>query len=291
MSVLTKVLVVLVTVLSVVLVALVVPFVANQEQYKSKYEQERAQRSAAEASARVAESRATAAEENDNELVARYQAEANAKTTQINLLQTQLAQARGENESRIGELAQTKADQSRLAAANDQLSKMLDAMRGELTERRDKMVELELKLVEATDQVNELTSQFQTASVSIRRLREDLAAREETLRDYENRITKLPQDIRDQMMAKTSAAAPYVPEVAIHGQVQKIEAVAGETFAQLNIGKKDQVAENMKFIVYRGDQFLGTLVITLVDEDSSVGRVVLQQGAIANGDAVRTGGL
>ncbi len=291
MSVLTKALVVLVTVLSVLLVAVVVPFVANQENYKEQAEQLQDTVSAARQSARVLQSELDAAQANRTQLIRDYEAQAQAQARQTNQLMQDLAQSRGAEQAVAVALEQAKADQARLTATNQQLTRMLQATNDELMTRRNEMVTMELKLIEATDQINELSSQLDTLNVSVRRLREDLAERDSVLRDYEAKIAKLPQDVRDRMAAVEETSAAYVPNVTIYGQVQKVEKLAGDTFLQLNIGSRDNVSTNMKFVVYRGQQFLGTMVVTLVDEDAAVGRIVLQKDAVKVGDAVRTGEL
>lgn len=291
MSVLTKALVVLVTVLSVLLVAVVVPFVANQENYKEQAEQLQDTVSAARQSARVLQSELDAAQANRTQLIRDYEAQAQAQARQTNQLMQDLAQSRGAEQAVAVALEQAKADQARLTATNQQLTRMLQATNDELMTRRNEMVTMELKLIEATDQINELSSQLDTLNVSVRRLREDLAERDSVLRDYEAKIAKLPQDVRDRMAAVEETTAAYVPNVTIYGQVQKVEKLAGDTFLQLNIGSRDNVSTNMKFVVYRGQQFLGTMVVTLVDEDAAVGRIVLQKDAVKVGDAVRTGEL
>jgi hypothetical protein len=293
LSVLTKVLVVLVTIFSIVLVALVVPFVANQQNYQQQLQTEQASRQAAETAARVSQAEVQAAQEKRDELVVKLQSQVDASSSQINTLQRELAQAQAQVAGGGNELERLRADQSRLAAANQQLSAMLDSVRAELTDRRTKNVEMERRLIEATNQVHELNSQLDTANVAVRRLREDLAGRDQSLQDLQDRIAKLPPEARNLVVAAAAdtGSAPFVPENPIQGQVQKIEDMAGQSFVQLNIGRRDNVTENMKFIVYRGQQFLGTAVVTLVDEGSSVAKVVLQQSPIRQGDLVRTGAM
>jgi len=292
LSVLTKVLVVLVTIFSIVLVALVVPFVANQQNYQQQLQTEQASRKAAEAAARVSQGEIQAAQEKRDELVVQLQSQVQAAAAQINTLQRELAQAQAQVAGSGNELERLRADQSRLAAANQQLSAMLDSVRAELTDRRTKAVEMERRLIESTNQIHELNSQVETANVAVRRLREDLAGRDQSLQDLQDRIAKLPPEARSMLAsAADTVSAPFVPENPIQGQVQKVEDMAGQAFVQLNIGRRDNVSENMKFIVYRGQQFLGTAVVTLVDEGSSVAKVVLQQSPIRQGDSVRTGAM
>ena len=62
-------------------------------------------------------------------------------------------------------------------------------------------------------------------------------------------------------------------------------------FAQINVGTADHVAKNMKFLVYRGTTYLGTLVISNVDTKASAGTLELTTGQQVNkGDGVLTGG-
>ena len=84
--------------------------------------------------------------------------------------------------------------------------------------------------------------------------------------------------------------ASFVPETPIRGQVTRVEQIDDETFVEVNVGTNDGVATNMKFLVHRGSQFLGSLVITNVDVQSSAGRMQLLQGQVAIGDAILTGG-
>jgi chromosome segregation ATPase len=291
LSVLTKALVVLVTVLSVLLVAVVVPFVANQEHYKNQADELQGTLTSARQSARVLQAELDKAQASRTQLIRDYEAQGQAQARQVNQLMQDLAQARGAEQAAAVAFEQAKADQTRLTATTQPVTRMLEATNQELMTRRNEMVSMELKLIEATDQINELSSQLDTLNVSVRRLREELAEREAQLRDYENRIARLPGDVRDLMLAAEPTADAYVPSVTIHGQVDKVDQIGAETFVQLNIGRRDQVAVNMKFVVYRGQQFLGTLVITMVDEDAAVGRMVLLQSPLQAGDAVRTGEL
>ncbi|HEX7010561.1 MAG TPA: hypothetical protein VF184_11295, partial [Phycisphaeraceae bacterium] len=61
------------------------------------------------------------------------------------------------------------------------------------------------------------------------------------------------------------------------------------TLVQVNVGRSDGVQENMKFMVHRGDQFVGNLVIEAVDADASAGRIVLAKDQIQPGDAILAG--
>jgi len=51
----------------------------------------------------------------------------------------------------------------------------------------------------------------------------------------------------------------------------------------------DGVVERMRFVVQRGDQFVGTLVITAVEQRNSAGQMKLVDQEVTEGDIVSAG--
>ncbi|MCH9022207.1 MAG: hypothetical protein IID32_05540 [Planctomycetes bacterium] len=73
--------------------------------------------------------------------------------------------------------------------------------------------------------------------------------------------------------------------VPIRGQITEVR----EGLASISVGSAASVRKGMKFLVYRGDQYMGDLQITHVETSESAGLVVLQRGSIVRGDSVTTG--
>jgi hypothetical protein len=104
-------------------------------------------------------------------------------------------------------------------------------------------------------------------------------------------LAQLPSDERAKMIEQDSAIRPFEPQTLIKGQVTAVKQFENETFLQINVGSSDGVAPNMKFMVHRGNQFLGSLIVTTVDKKAAAGRLKSQQSSIDVGDNVLTGGL
>lgn len=290
MGVLTKVFVVLVTVLSVLLVALIVPFVANTENYKEQLEDSRTARAAVEELATLRQNELNAAQSRDSEMVTVLKSQAQNLSTQINLLTQQLADSEAKARSESEKLAKFEADWSRLIATNQQNTQMTQELRVELTERREKMVEQQTQMIELADRNNELESQIEAMTRQVRRVHEQLTQLQEQNADLEQKLAQLPPQWQQKILSEEIEAAPFVPETPIRGQITKVQQLKDELFVQVNVGENDGVIANMKFLVHRGNQFLGTLIITTVDAQNSAGRMQLTQGEVAVGDSILTGG-
>lgn len=293
MSILTKIFVVLVTILSVGLVALIVPFVANTENFRSRISDLQAQLAVAEAKARDYQVEINAAQDRIAQQIEELNRTINTDKQTINNLQSELARARDENRTTAAELAQEKATVSLLSAAENQNATLLASLQRELGELREEKVTTSQRLIELADANNELAGDRQTLERNVRRLQEQLTAIEEQIATREQQIAALPQEIRDQYFRGRETVADargYDSDVPIQGQVTKVSSDAGETFVQINVGERDQVKPNMRFLVYRdGNQYVGTIVVSAVDTDAAAGRVVLSNGQIAEGDRVYTG--
>jgi myosin heavy subunit len=293
LSVLTKVFVVLVTVLSVLLVALIVPFVANTQNYRQLYESAQSQARGAEVKAASVQAEINAAQEANALRVAELNNKNQQLTATINTLQTDLADARANGAKSASDLAKLQADVSRLSAAANTSASLLDATRSELSQWREKAVAADTQLIQRADRINQLESTNETLVRSVDRLREQMTALQEQSKELEKLWASVPESVRQQVTGQTASAdgGEVASTVAIRGQVTKVETMDDTTFVQLNVGSNDGVRPNMKFLVHKGDQFVGTVMVSAVDANASAGRVTLAQGTITAGDAVLTGGF
>jgi len=286
-SAISKVLVVLVSFMAVLLVAITVPFVYNTENYASQVEQAEKLAQAAQESARQREAEIKNLQEQESRRVAELQSEKNQLTSQINGLLSELASVSAELEDQKSANAASKADVSRLAATVEQYAEITR----DLQEKRDDLLATNLqkdtRLIELADRNNVLESQKGTLERQVRLLQEDLTATKETVAELESTLSNTAVASADTGMQDT----PFEPTgPAIQGQVTNVSSSAGEKFVQVNVGSNDGVSQNMKFLVHRGDQYLGTLIITRVDSNAAAGRVELAQGDISVDDQVLAGG-
>lgn len=290
MSPLTKVFVVLVTVLSVVLVALVVPFVANTENYKAKLAVAQSDRDAAAARAKGLETAAGIAAERDAERVANLVNENRLLTTQRNEYANKLGDISSSLSSERAAKGKADADVSRLSASNAQLTSITAALQTELSLRRKENEEKQATAIAQADQIRDLEGAKETLSRQVRSLQQQVVAVQDRNKTLEDAMARLDPSTRAQIMGGEQTGGPeFEASTPILGKITAVQRVAEDTFVQINVGKNDGVQANMKFLVHRGNQFLGTLVITTVDARAAAGRLRLSQGDIVAGDAVLSG--
>ena len=289
MSVLTKLFVVLVTVLSVLLVALVVPFVANTENYKEQLTKEKERRVAVDQIAAIRQSDVSVVVDGIDDQIRSLKSENKDLIRQMNLLWSKLADAEARELAERARNDQIHADVSRMIAANEQHAEMNMALSSELTQRRNAMINLQTKMIELTDRGTELEGQLATADRQVRSFQEQMIEREEELQDLNDRVAKLPPDVRSQIYSG-EVSEEFEPQPKLVGRIVNLNAIGDQTFAEIDIGQNDMVKENMKFLVHRENQFLANLVITELDAQYSAGRLTLVEGPVQVGDMVLTGG-
>lgn len=286
MSILTKIFVVLVTVLSVGLVAMIVPFVYKTEKYQEKYNQEYQRRIQAEDSAAL-NSQALQGLNFANSEQARILREENTKLkTDVTRLQGDRANLESQLALERGNSTAVQAQLSRLSAAMSQQTDLNKILQAEVAERRTEGEKNKVALTELTGRNNELQTQNSVLERIVKRTAEELAALEQANSQLTQKLAEVPVEYRDRSSPK---ALPVEASTRIEGQVTQTRKIDTDTFVMVNVGKKDGVSENMKFFVHRGDKFLGTLIITNVDQKAASGRMVSLVQDIQSGDAVLSG--
>ena len=290
MNVVTKVFVVLVTILSVGLVALVVPFVANTEHFRQKAQEAEAAVLLAQQTAQLRQSQLADVQQKDSQMVTALKGENANLLGQINHLTQQVEERQTQLSSSQAKNASYEANLSRLTAASQQQARIITEYEGELKERREQVLKQQTQIIQLIDRNKDLDSQLQALERQVRRVSEKMTQLEERNSGLEIKLAQLPPEWQAKLLTEEAPAGPIVPKSPIKGTVTGIERFDDETYAQVNVGKTDGVLENMKFLVHRGSQFLGSLIITTVDARSAAGRLELLQGEVTTGDAVLTGG-
>src|SRR5690606_9131386 len=123
--------------------------------------------------------------------------------------------------------------------------------------------------------------ELQEKTTTLATLTEQVRLMQEQLKDAQDELAKRQtQQVVAAASTGTSTAPAPLPSVSIRGEITAVESVGDQTFVAINVGKQDQVAEGMHFIIHSGDQYVGSLTITKVDLNSSAGRVTLKRGDI-----------
>lgn len=299
MSIFTKIFVVLDAVLSVLLVALVVSFVMNTDTYREKY---KAAEARAAAEAQKAESRTADLAAND--------AVAKARESE---LQNQLAALDNSLRERTGQLQEA---QQQLVAANNagadvrsQLASLTNglnqattinaALQDELKERREAMLKLQTRSIELSEQVREKSTQAETLLREVRVIKEQMSDLENQNKEIAAKLQQAgskPEGTTAQsapagVIDMTKGGSGFDSRVIIRGLITHVQKLGDDMYVAVNVGTNDQVKEGMRFIVHKGDQFLGDLIITKVDLNSAAGRITLQKADIAPNAEVLAGNL
>lgn len=283
MHILTKVFVLFAAVLALLLAALTIPFAYNASAINDAFLNERDAKDAA-----LGQLQAQSAA---------YDAELNRLQGELATVQNQLAQReaaindlRIENARLLTDKRTAENARDAIAGQVDQLSETINTQTelvanysAEVTGLRDAELRFRREKLQLEDRINDLESQNEVLAQTQRALQEQLAEARETM-----------DSGLGQRSGETGAGEPFVfSGPAIVGRVREVERddATGQLLARVDLGQNDQVRENMKLFITRGDeQFLANLVIVETDLDWSVGRIdTLGTGAeIRPGDLVRS---
>ena len=286
MSTLTKTLVLLVSVMVLFLCGVVTVFVANTEDYKSAWESQKLKSQAASATA-------LAAEEALKRGLARRDTLIQIQSS--NILALELENGRLLRDWETAKQEKSLADSTSATAIQvmESLRKTIQdmytgqtAIQKELDDAFDKMTAAQVQAVDLRRELNrERVRADSLDALSRQRL--------EKIYEIENENSK----IRAQLEQVTVASRKWVPDedvgqvpvgltgVPIRGQITEVR----DGLASISVGSAAGVRKGMKFLVYRGAQYMGDLAISHVEPSEAAGQLVLQRAGIVKGDSVTTG--
>lgn len=286
MHIATKIFVVLAAVLSIALAALTVMYAVNAETIRSEY-----------ASARLAAESAEAALTAQQEQHARVEealrgelqqqrdrvADLSSRVAELNVRQGELriekvkaeqtAQTSRSEVTQLGEATQTQAD-------------LISMLQDEVSRRRESEVRAREQRLELEDALADLQSQNQVLTLETRSLQEQLTAAREELASVRQRGASVAE--------AGGEAGPVRLARAIPGRVTSVatDDTTGNRLVEIDAGSSDGLRENVQMTVFRGGQFIATIVLQRVDLQNSIGRVTQrtqQEGLeVRPGDSVIT---
>jgi len=294
LSILSKIFVVLVTILSVALVAMVVPFVAKTEMLREQLRELEGDKQVADYTAASRQQEVNLLRQGESERNSRLTAESLVLKNQITELATQVGKADADARSAREQSGRLQSDLSRLVAAEQQHADINKSLSDELTLRRKELVTQQTKNIQLADANNSLQAERETLDRQVRRFAEQITLQEDEIAKLEKTLSRVPADIRNQLAKgedEVTTSATFEPETPIRGLVNKVQKVDDSVFIEISVGVNDGVTKNMKFLVHRGNKFLGTLVITAVDAKAAAGKMQFAQEDVVAGDAVLAGGF
>lgn len=285
---LTKVFIVVQALLSVLVAALTIPLAVNEDTWLQRYQTKNAEAQTAKAradhNARQMEAISLAGEKEVaslNQQMAQLRGQLADKELDGASLRADLASARHES-------ASVKAELSTLTASNETLTNIVNAYSQEIQQRRTDSVAIQRRQTELEDQLRDTLATLDVSVDAQRILQEQLA---QTQRDIEQLRVLAANAPRQGPGSIGAPTEPIVPAPNIEGRVLNVKTgPSGVKFAEIDLGQRDGIAPNMKFIIHRNGLFQGNLIITTVDINRAVGRIELEQDSVLINDRVRGAG-
>lgn len=176
-------------------------------------------------------------------------------------------------------------DISKLTQQNDDLDDEIKSLRQAKSELADRLKRAEDARGKAELQVARLIAQKFNMEGDLGDMRKDYVSVRKDLRDKELLIALAEE--RGVNFA-TLLDGPPVP--LVRGSVQAVKADIEPALVLIDVGKDEEVEEGFRFSVYRGEKFVGKVVVERVERDSAACRVVFasEGESIQAGDSVST---
>jgi len=260
--ILTKILVVFAAVLSLALAALTSSYAMNRDAITEGYNNAIADRDKAKA--------------NYNTQSSQFAEERQKLQATVNDLQDQLGRvqnAKRDVESQLADLrlqarsAGDRADSvtrqiADLGKTVDTQAELITSYRTEVQALRQESLSIRNENIALLDRINDLESQNEVLTQSNRSLQVTIAE----LQAQENNPG-----------AVASSAGSIDPQALagdlIVGRVREVRTNNGQQYAEIDLGTRDRMRENVKLHITRNGDFVANLVVIRTDLQSSVGRV------------------
>jgi hypothetical protein len=286
-STLTKVFVLLVSVLAIFLSGVVVTFVVNTENYRAAYQGQERLAKAAQVTAVVAEGAMKRGISHRNNMIDKLK-------DNLRTLESQNAEflRKWETEAQARSLAENESFTAVALSKSlrDTIHNMYtaqNAIQTNLNEAHQAMLTSEAQTVHLTRELNTERVRADTLESIGRQRLEKIYELEDENTSIRSRLQEVALKPSDWVETGDQVSQVPVREsgVAIRGQVMAVDS----DLASISVGSADGVRKNMKFLVYRDNQYLGDLLVTHVESSQSAGRMNAARGAVIRGDSVTTG--
>lgn len=296
MSTLTKILIILLTVSSIFLCGIVVTYVANANNYRQMYQGLRVERDSAVKKEQSARNELNTFKDDANRNKQQLNSTVDSLKNQVDQLERDLQTARAEKDDAVRRMNSWEAIVMDFSKTTDSQSQLLKNTLDELEKLRAEQIKKDKELEQTETTLLEKMVIISTLDQKAKRLLEEKT-------DLQNRLNQLLR-----RYGKTTA--PVAPVATRQGQVRTVPTSPGvsvgpptrdiglkgritavdpkNSMAEISIGGANGVAEDMKFHVTRGDEFICDILILDVDAERAVGILDLVQQMPRVGDIVGT---
>jgi len=287
LSFLTKLLALMVSLLSIFLCGAVVVFVTNTNNWKKAYQDQ-------ETIARAAQIYALERQRTLDDQKQMYENKLLQSDQLIVDWRSEYAKLENnwKQEAAARITSQSKADSA--VKVSEALAALVNSMRQTRNALQQRLEVAHNDKRKAETQVTRLNENLNQEKVKVAQLESIRRRNEEKIRALESDIALLEQKYQRAMLASNDARilpdqvtvrTPQPGRVPIRGEITDI---LGDR-AAISVGSSSGVRENMEFNVFRGSEFLGSLVVLEIAATESAGRLQRKQGTIVKGDKVSTG--
>lgn len=284
MHVLTKVLVVFAAVMSLLLSALSVAYVANTSRLREAFE-------GAQTDVRLANAELAAAAQSFGEARAQLAADIEGRDAEIARLRGELGELDLSNERLRRELAKAALEVEavngqivQLSVLGQTLAQTNENYRTEVRVLRDESVASSRRQLQLEETIANLEGDRQVLEAARRALEEQLV-------DASEELERLREGGSVVANAGGVSGQPVRIAELVTGEVLGVrsEGATGSTFVTIDLGRSDNIRENVELTISRGSQFVATMVVREVDSQQAVGIVTLPRDAeVRRGDRVST---
>lgn len=258
--ILTKILVVFAAVLSLALAALTSSYAMNRDAITGGYNNAVAERDKARA--------------NYNTQSSQFAEERQKLQQTVNDLQDQLGRvqnAKREVESQLADLslqARAAADRADsvtrqigdLGKTTDTQAVLITSQRDEVRKLREDSLAIRNENIALLDRINDLESQNEVLIQSNRSLQVSIVELQRQA-SGEDVVASGPREVRT------------LTGDLVVGRVRQVRTDNGQQYAEVDLGSRDRMSENVKLHITRNGNFVANLIIVRTDLQSSVGRV------------------
>jgi hypothetical protein len=252
----TKVLIVFAAVLCVLLAALTMAYSVNVDRITGDYQRQVDETAATRTSSATQQSQWV-------ELQAKFQRDIEARDAAIRTLESEKATLEGERQALRKDKADainardevmSKIDQA--TASIKTLSLLVEGYRTEVTKLREQELVYRKNEIELVDRINDLQSQNEVLTSSVRSLQETLVATKRQL-----------DEAGGPVIGRSQATGPIQPSFPVNARVieTRTDKATGKPMATINVGTNNQVREHMQLVVVQNGDYVADFTVTRAD--------------------------
>jgi len=246
------------------------------------------------------EEHARVVDTNLRQMIAASSAELAAAHDRVQAYRAQITQLEQQVRSQASDVADLRAQNATVTSEKGSVDAMnrgllaqlqsAEAARSQYQAQRDglerKNVDLERRSIDLNDRVNELTAAVTVLHEEKRQYEQQL----NILQQENDRLSNATQrpgsgnqfEAPSGLALQGVEAATPVSGTPVRGRVTEVKG----DLVTISVGRADGVSKGMKFVIQRGDEYIGDLVINAVDPNQSAGRLTIAPRTPSLGDIV-----